>query len=110
MLQRDNFHPSLDVGGNVALSLRLDGRPAAEARERVDQLLTAVGLGDRAHQPSGQLSGGETQRVAIAAALAARPAVLLADELTGGGRAARARQRCSTCAAGSTSRITVTRA
>lgn len=83
VLQRDNLHPLLDVQGNVALSLRLDGRPAADVRARVAELLAAVGLGDRARQPTRQLSGGEAQRVAIAAALAPRPVVLLADELTG---------------------------
>lgn len=83
VLQRDNLHPLLDVAGNVSLSLRLDRRPATEIRSRVEQLLTAVGLTDRHHQPVRQLSGGEAQRVAIAAALACRPVVLLADELTG---------------------------
>jgi ABC-type lipoprotein export system ATPase subunit len=83
VLQRDNLHPLLDVHGNVALALRLDGRPAGEVRERVAELLAAVGLADRGRQPSRLLSGGEAQRVAIAAAMAARPVVLLADELTG---------------------------
>jgi ABC-type lipoprotein export system ATPase subunit len=83
VLQRDNLHPLLDVAGNVALPLRLDGRPRSEVRARVRELLDAVGLGDRTRQASRQLSGGEAQRVAIAAALAPRPAVLLADELTG---------------------------
>jgi putative ABC transport system ATP-binding protein len=83
VLQRDNLHPLLDVGGNVALALRLDSRPPAEVRARVTELLGEVGLADRARQPSRQLSGGEAQRVAVAAAIAARPAVLLADELTG---------------------------
>ena len=83
VLQRDNLHPLLDVAGNVGLALRLDGRPTDEVRSRVRELLTAVDLADRARQPSRQLSGGEAQRVAIAAALAPRPTVLLADELTG---------------------------
>ena len=83
VLQRDNLHPLLDVASNVALALRLDARPAAEVRARVIELLDRIGLGDRARQPVRQLSGGEAQRVAIAAAIAPRPAVLLADELTG---------------------------
>ncbi|MFE3037269.1 ABC transporter ATP-binding protein [Streptomyces canus] len=83
VLQRDNLHPLLDVGRNIALPLRLDGRPASHIRSRVRELLDGLGLSDRARQPVGQLSGGEAQRVAIAVALAARPAVLLADEITG---------------------------
>ncbi|MDX2543350.1 ABC transporter ATP-binding protein [Streptomyces sp. WI04-05B] len=83
VLQRDNLHPLLDVGGNIALPLRLDGRPAPHIRTRVHELLDALGLSERARQPVGQLSGGEAQRVAIAVALAARPTVLLADEITG---------------------------
>lgn len=83
VLQRDNLHALLDVAGNVSLSLRLDRRPRAEIRSRVEELLAAVGLADRHQQPVRQLSGGEAQRVAIAAALASRPIVLLADELTG---------------------------
>ena len=83
VLQRDNLHPSLDVHDNVALPLRLLGRTPAEIRERVDALLDQVGLGDRHQQRTGDLSGGEAQRVAIAIALANRPRVLLADEPTG---------------------------
>ncbi|BBC36898.1 MULTISPECIES: ABC transporter ATP-binding protein [Streptomyces] len=83
VLQRDNLHPLLDVGDNIALPLRLDGRPAPHIRSRVRELLDSLGLSDRARQPVGQLSGGEAQRVAIAVALAARPTVLLADEITG---------------------------
>ena len=83
VMQRDNLHPLLDVASNVGLPLRLDGRPLREVRDRVAELLSAVGLADRAQQPSRQLSGGEAQRVAIAVALAPRPVVVLADELTG---------------------------
>jgi ABC-type lipoprotein export system ATPase subunit len=83
VLQRDNLHPLLDVAGNVALPLRLDGRSTKDIDARVEELLGAIGLADRAGQPSKQLSGGEAQRVAVAAAMAPRPTVLLADELTG---------------------------
>jgi ABC-type lipoprotein export system ATPase subunit len=83
VLQRDNLHPLLDAEDNVALPLRLDGRPRSEVGERVEQLIRDVGLLDRRHSGAGQLSGGEAQRVAIAMALAPRPRVLLADEPTG---------------------------
>ena len=83
VLQRENLHPLLDAAGNVGLPLRLGGRPRQEIQERVRQLLRAVGLEDRAGSRVGELSGGEAQRVAVAAALAPRPRVLLADEPTG---------------------------
>jgi ABC-type lipoprotein export system ATPase subunit len=83
VLQRDNLHPLLDVEGNVALPLRLDGRPPREVRARVDGLLEEVGLLDRRHHRPAQLSGGEAQRAAVAVALAPRPRVVLADEPTG---------------------------
>ncbi|MCW3064965.1 MAG: transporter related protein [Solirubrobacterales bacterium] len=83
VLQRDNLHPLLDAAENVALPLVLDGRPRAETRERVDDLLERVGLTARRRHRPAQLSGGEAQRVAIAVALAPRPDVLLADEPTG---------------------------
>jgi len=66
---------------NVMLPLELLGAP--HPRLRADQLLVAVGLGDRGHHYPSQLSGGEQQRVALARAFAPRPALLLADEPTG---------------------------
>jgi ABC-type lipoprotein export system ATPase subunit len=83
VMQRDNLHPLLDVAGNVALPLRLDGRPAGEVGPRVDELLGQVGLSERRRHRVGQLSGGEAQRVAIALAVAPRPRLLLTDEPTG---------------------------
>jgi putative ABC transport system ATP-binding protein len=79
------FHllPHLNVARNVALPLALNGRSGAEATERVRSLLEAVGLGDRAASLPRELSGGEMQRVAVARALAHRPALVLADEPTG---------------------------
>jgi ABC-type lipoprotein export system ATPase subunit len=83
VMQRDNLHPLLDVAGNVALPLRLDGRPSSEVRDRVDELLEGVGLADRRHHRASQLSGGENQRAAIALAIAPQPHLLLTDEPTG---------------------------
>ena len=68
---------------NVELPMAEAGVPRAERRERARRLLDYVGLGSRSgHRPT-QLSGGEMQRVAVARALANRPAIVLADEPTG---------------------------
>jgi putative ABC transport system ATP-binding protein len=79
--QLDNLVPFLTLAENVALAGRLGG--STITRDEVDRLLTRVGIHDRAgHKPS-QLSGGEQQRGALACVLAAKPRVLLADEITG---------------------------
>lgn len=81
--QAFNLVPTLNVADNVRLVLELNRVPPADASARIDELLDAVGLGDRADSYPDVLSGGEQQRVAIARALAHEPAVLLADEPTG---------------------------
>ncbi|HSF44220.1 MAG TPA: ABC transporter ATP-binding protein [Thermoanaerobaculia bacterium] len=72
---------NLTARENVLLPIELRGMPKALAR--ADELLAAVGLGDRGHHYPSQLSGGEQQRVALARAFAAKPSILLADEPTG---------------------------
>ncbi|MBV9193401.1 MAG: ATP-binding cassette domain-containing protein [Solirubrobacterales bacterium] len=75
--------PDLQAGQAVALPLALRGVPSRRRGERAAELLDAAGLGDRARARPGELSGGERQRLALCAALAHRPALLLADEPTG---------------------------
>jgi putative ABC transport system ATP-binding protein len=81
--QAFNLVPTLDVADNIRLVLELNGVPAGEARRRIEELLEAVGLADRAASYPDVLSGGEQQRVAIARALCHAPAVVIADEPTG---------------------------
>jgi putative ABC transport system ATP-binding protein len=74
--------PGLTAYENIELPLLLMGKSGKERKERVTELLAAVGLSDRAHHRPDQMSGGEQQRVAIARALATHPLLVLADEPT----------------------------
>ncbi|GAA5783859.1 ABC transporter ATP-binding protein [Chitiniphilus shinanonensis] len=82
IFQNFNLLPVLTAFENVEYPLLLARVPAAARRERVRELLDAVGLADKAGNRPNQLSGGQRQRVAIARALAARPTLVLADEPT----------------------------
>ena len=73
----------LSAFDNVALPLRLAGRPEGPLRADVSELLRWVGLARKINQRPDELSGGEQQRVAIARAVIARPELVLADEPTG---------------------------
>jgi len=74
--------PTLTAYENVEMPLLLNGTKPAERRKRVNEVLEAVGLTDRAHHRPDQLSGGQQQRVAVSRALAINPKVILADEPT----------------------------
>ena len=83
VFQSFNLIPVFSAAENVELPLLLNGVPARKARAAAVQMLERVGLGHRAGHRPNQLSGGEQQRVTIARALAARPAIVWADEPTG---------------------------
>lgn len=83
IFQTLNLIPTLSAAENISLPMIVAQVPRNERRDRVDELLDIVQLSDRAHHKPDELSGGEQQRVAIAAALANDPPVVLADEPTG---------------------------
>ena len=83
VFQGFNLLPQITAFENVEMPLLFGGVAPKKRRERVERLLSRVGLGERMdHRPT-ELSGGQMQRVAIARALAMEPDVILADEPTG---------------------------
>ena len=83
VFQFHNLLPEFSALENVMMPALIGGAKRKEAKQRALELLSAVGLSERAEHKPAQLSGGEQQRVAIARALMNKPSVLLADEPTG---------------------------
>ena len=82
VFQQYNLLPALTAAENAAVPLIIAGRPPLEAVARAREVLSAVGLVDKANSFPNQLSGGQQQRVAIARALVHRPRLLVCDEPT----------------------------
>ncbi len=82
VFQSYNLIPVLTAYENIEFVMLLQNRSSKERKDRVEELLEAVGIGEKSNKRPYQLSGGQQQRVAVARALAPKPKFILADEPT----------------------------